>query len=73
MDSVKFCQEAKALYMKIDKENRRIAETIPIGDDRFVDIDENGNVLGIELLLSKNTPDEVYKAIIRTKSIEKTA
>ena len=72
MDSVKFSQKAKALYMKFDKDGC-IAETIPIGDDRFVDIDENGNVLGIELLLSKNTPDEVYKAIIRTKSIEKTA
>ncbi|HEX9845023.1 MAG TPA: DUF2283 domain-containing protein [Candidatus Nitrosotenuis sp.] len=73
MDSVKFSREAKALYVKFDKENRRIAETIPIGQDRFLDIDEKGNVLGIELLFPKNMPEEVYEAIIRTDSIEITS
>ncbi|WP_268542029.1 DUF2283 domain-containing protein [Candidatus Nitrosotenuis cloacae] len=73
MDSVKFSREAKALYVKFDKENRRIAETIPIGQDKFLDIDEKGNVLGIELLLPKNMPKEVYEAIIGTDSIEITS
>ncbi|MEM4391498.1 MAG: DUF2283 domain-containing protein [Candidatus Nitrosotenuis sp.] len=72
MDSIKFSRDARALYVKLDHQNKRIAETIPIGQDRFLDIDENGNVLGLELILPRDMPEEAYKAIIRTNSIEIT-
>ncbi|MEM3063962.1 MAG: DUF2283 domain-containing protein [Candidatus Nitrosotenuis sp.] len=73
MDSIKFSRDANALYVKIDtKKNNRIAKTIPMGEDRFLDVDEKGNVLGIEILLPENNP-EVEEAIIRTDSIELTS
>jgi uncharacterized protein YuzE len=72
MDSIRYSREANALYVRLDSGKKRIAETIPMGDDRFFDVDEKGNVLGIELLLPENAP-EIQEAIIRTDSIELTS
>ena len=70
MVSIKFSKNANALYVQFEQEHKRIANTIPIGNDRFLDVDEAGNVLGIELLLSKDLPEEAYEAIQRINSIE---
>ncbi|MEW6044541.1 MAG: DUF2283 domain-containing protein [Thermoproteota archaeon] len=68
MASVSFDQEARALYIKLD--NNKIAKTIPLGDDRFIDVDESGRAVGFEILLPKNIPSEITDVIKRSKSIE---
>lgn len=72
MVSIKFSKNANALYVQFEQEHKRIANTISIGNDRFLDVDEAGNVLGIELL-SKDLPEEAYEAIQRINSIELTS
>jgi len=67
MASVKYDQEANALYVKIENK-KRIAETISLGEDRFVDVDENGHVVGFEILFPKSMPKEDIDAIIRSKN-----
>lgn len=73
MGSIKFSRDARALYIKLDTQGKRIAETIPLGNDRFMDVDENGNILGFELILPANMPKEAYDAILKTASIEITS
>ncbi len=68
MASVSFDQEARALYVKLD--NNKIAKTIPLGDDRFIDVDESGKAVGFEILLPKNMSSEITDMIKRSKSIE---
>jgi len=70
MDSTRYSEEANTMYVKISKDKRHIAQTLPMGNDRFMDIDEAGHVLGIEILLSNTTPEEAYEAIKRTESIK---
>lgn len=72
MDLIKFSRDARALYIKLDTQGKRIAETMPLGNDRFMDVDENGNILGFELILPANLPKEAYDAIFKTASIETT-
>ena len=69
---LKYNKQANALYLKIDKEQRRVADTIPLGSDRFIDVDESGQVLGIEILLKEDMPQEAFVAISKTKSIQVT-
>jgi hypothetical protein len=42
----------RALYIKLD--NNKIAKTIPMGADRFIDVNESGRAVGFEILLQKN-------------------
>jgi uncharacterized protein YuzE len=52
MVSVEFDPEANALYIRIKKGEVEISE--PLSDDIIVDLDKNGEVLGIEILLPKS-------------------
>jgi uncharacterized protein YuzE len=73
MGSIKFSRDAKALYIKLDTHGKRIAQTIPLGNDRFMDVDENGNILGFEIILPADLPKEAYDAILKTSAIEITS
>lgn len=67
MALVKYDQEANALYIKIENK-KHIKETISLGEDRFVDVDENGHVVGFEILFPKSMPKEAIDALIRSKN-----
>jgi uncharacterized protein YuzE len=66
MASVKYDKEANALYIKTENKNK-VKETISLGEDRFVDVDEKGHVVGFEILFPKSMPKEAVDAIIRSK------
>jgi uncharacterized protein YuzE len=40
-----------------------------LGEDRFVDLDDKGHVVGFEILFPKSMPKEASKAIIRSKDM----
>ena len=67
MASIKYDKEANALYVKVSAGKKHIKETISLGEDRFVDLDDKGHVVGFEILLPKSMPKEATKAIIRSK------
>jgi uncharacterized protein YuzE len=67
MASIKYDKEANALYVRVAPRRRRIKETISLGEDRFLDVDEKGHVIGFEILLPKSMPKEASKAIARSK------
>jgi len=46
---------------------KHIKETISLEEDRFVDLDDKGHVIGFEILFPKSMPKEAAKAIIRSK------
>jgi len=52
MVSVEYDPEANAIYIRIKKGEVETSE--PLSDDIIVDLDENGEVLGIEILLPKS-------------------
>lgn len=79
MVSVSYDSEAKALYIYLisdeerkekyedaKKKNKKgiVAKTLPVGDDRYLDIDENGKAIGLEVLFHKDLPQEAVDAII---------
>lgn len=67
----KYDEKAHAFYLKLDTESKRVAETIPLGDDKFADIDEGGNIMGFEILITaKQMPPQFDQIIRRTKAIE---
>ena len=69
MDSIKYDKEAGAFYFKI-KDGVKIAHTIPLGNDKFLDIDASGRAVGLEIIHEKNIPPEFEEIIQRTESIE---
>jgi len=52
MVSVEYEPDANAIYIRIKKGGVETSE--PLSDDIIVDLDENGEVLGIEILLPKS-------------------
>lgn len=67
----KYDEKAQAFYLKLDTNSTRVAETIPLGDDKFVDVDEGGNIMGFEILITaKQIPPQFIEIIKRTKAIE---
>ena len=51
MASVEFDDEVKAIYIKFKDEKIAISE--PLADNVVIDVDENGEIVGIEVLLPK--------------------
>jgi len=51
MVSLEYDPSCNALYIKIKK--GKVAESEPISDNLIVDIDQEGEILGIELLAEK--------------------
>ncbi len=69
MALVKYDKEANALYVKVTQSKKRVKETISLGKDSFVDLDNKGHVVGFEILFPKSMPKEAAKAIVRSKNI----
>ncbi len=62
MASLKYDAPAKALYVRI--RTGKVAETEPLNDSVFIDLDRAGRLVGIEVILPKELPAEVVKKII---------
>jgi uncharacterized protein YuzE len=57
MASLEFDDEVNALYVRLKK--GKVSSAEPLADNMAVDLDKDGNVLGLELLL----PQEIKKEI----------
>jgi uncharacterized protein YuzE len=68
--SITFDREAKALYIHID-ENDKPVETIPMGQGHYMDISASGKAIGLEIIFPASTPEEAFKAIIRSNEVIK--
>ncbi|MBM3910857.1 MAG: DUF2283 domain-containing protein [Thaumarchaeota archaeon] len=72
MDSVTYDEDAKALYIRIG--TKKAVRTLPLGNDKFLDIDSTGKVVGIEVLTnSKITTPEFDEVVRRTEEIKLAA
>ncbi len=72
MVSVEFDAEVNALYLRLKK--GKIEKSEPVADNIIFDLDKNGEVIGIEILLPKTDP-ELLKVLSRNaeKLAAKTA
>jgi uncharacterized protein YuzE len=59
--SLKYDDAAKAFYVKIHK--GKIAQTEPLSDNVFLDLDASGKLIGMEVILPKDLPKETVKKI----------
>jgi len=72
MVSITYDKDANAFYIKLS--DKKIVKTIPSGNDKFVDVDERGEIVGFEVLNStENITEEFTEVIARTKAIEISA
>lgn len=67
MVSVTYDPEAKAMYIDFDKVNAKVAKTIPLGGDRYLDINGSGKAVGLEILFPQDLPQEAIDAIINAE------
>jgi uncharacterized protein YuzE len=67
MASVKYDKEANALYVRVAPSKKHIKETISLGEDRFVDLDDKGHVVGFEILF----PNPCQKKLQKLSSVLK--
>lgn len=64
--SLKYDERAKALYLKLS--DSKIIETESVSDSIFFDIAEDGSLVGVEVILPKDMPEErVKKLVMHTK------
>ena len=62
MDSLKYDERAKALYLKLSE--RKVAETEPVNDSIFFDLAEDGSLVGIEVIIPRDMPEEKVKKLV---------
>jgi uncharacterized protein YuzE len=59
--SLKYDDRAKAFYVKIRE--GKIAQTEPVSDSIFLDLDDGGKLVGMEVILPKDLPQETVRKI----------
>ena len=62
-----FDQKASALYVKLNK--KKITKTLSITDDVFLDMDDSGNTVGLEILFPKKLAKQIAKTVKHSKSV----
>jgi uncharacterized protein YuzE len=66
-----FDEDTNAFYLKIHESHGKIVKTISLGNDKFMDIDELGHIVGMEILSSDNeSMSEIDEVIRRTEEIQ---
>jgi len=55
MVSVEFDTEVNAIYLRL-KKGGKIEKSDPVADNIMFDLDEEGNIVGIEIILPKTDP-----------------
>ncbi len=68
MVSVKFDPEVSAMFIRFKK--GKVVESEPLADNVVVDLDENGEVIGIEILLPelKEEQKEFVERLVKVKT-----
>ncbi len=61
MASLEFDDKVNALYVRLKK--GKVSSTEPLADNMLVDLDKNGSVLGLELLLPQEIKTEIKAQI----------
>jgi uncharacterized protein YuzE len=67
MDSIEYDKGANAMYFRLTDGKRKIRETLSLGEDKFLDVDEFGRIIGLEVILPKKMPEEFDEVIARSK------
>jgi len=62
MVSVRYDGEAKSLYFYMA--GGKVAKTISLGKDHFLDVDKKGKMVGLEVLLPNKIPTEAKEVIL---------
>jgi uncharacterized protein YuzE len=63
MVSLEFDDKVNALYLRLSK--GKVSSTESLADNVAVDLDKNGKVLGLELLLPRKIKEEVRMQIAK--------
>ncbi len=63
MASLEFDRKVNALYLRLRK--GKVASTEPLADNMAVDLDKDGKVLGLELILPGDIREEIKAQIIK--------
>lgn len=53
MDSSIYDSEANTMYFRFTKERKPVAITLPLREDRFMDLDKDGTPIGFEIIFPK--------------------
>lgn len=67
--ALKYDREANSIYISLGEDKKKVFETIPLGDNRFFDVDETGKMIGLEIILPKKAPREMEEVLERSKEI----
>jgi len=59
--SVRYDESAKALYVRVRR--GKVAKTEPINDSIFIDLDARENLVGIEVVLPRDLPQETLRKL----------
>lgn len=62
MVSITYDASGKSLYIDLEK-GLKISKTISIGEGKYMDISEDEQAIGLEIIFARSTPDEVLNAI----------
>jgi uncharacterized protein YuzE len=61
---LEFDNRINALYLRLKK--GKVSSTEPLADNMAIDLDKNGKVLGLELLLPQEIKEEIKAQIMRS-------
>ncbi|MGI0047679.1 MAG: DUF2283 domain-containing protein [Nitrosotalea sp.] len=64
MSLIRYDKDAGAMYIKMRED--KVSKTIPLGDDKFLDINEKGEAVGLEVLFLKNALEKVEEVLERS-------
>ncbi len=62
--SLEFDNRINALYLRLKK--GKVSSTEPLADNMAIDLDKDGKVLGLELLLPQEIKEEIKAQIMRS-------
>ena len=62
MVSVTYGASGKSLYIDLEK-GLKVSKTVPMGEGKYMDISDDEQAIGLEIIFAKSTPDEVLNAI----------
>lgn len=63
MASLEYDKEARVLYVKFSA--KKIKETEVLNDSTFFDIADDGSLVGIEIMLHEDLPEEKVKKMVK--------
>jgi len=67
MVSLSVDKDSGSMYVKLRKD--KIIKTLSLGKDRFIDINEKGKIVGIEVLMPSKLSEEVNEVLSRSADI----